>query len=60
MDSLQLAGMLAQIGMSLLKQKKWTESEPLLHECLAIRDKKEPDDWRTSNTKSMLGGALLR
>ena len=45
--------------MSLLDQKKWTESEPLLRECLAIREKKEPDDWRTFNTKSMLGGALL-
>jgi len=45
--------------MSLLDQKKWTESEPLLRECLAIREKKETDDWRTFNTKSMLGGALL-
>src|SRR5271157_1117852 len=45
--------------MSLLAQKKWTESEPLLRECLAVREKKETDDWRTFNTKSMLGGALL-
>ena len=58
-DSPQLAGLLAQIGMGLLEQKKWTEAEPLLRECLTIRDKTEPDDWRRFNTKSMLGGALL-
>jgi hypothetical protein len=58
-DSPQLAGRLAQIGMGLLQQKQWAEAEPLLRECLAIRVKKEPDDWRTFNTQSLLGGALL-
>jgi eukaryotic-like serine/threonine-protein kinase len=58
-DSPQLAGVLAQIGLGFLEQKKWAEAEPLLRECLAIREKKEPDDWRTFNTQSMLGGALL-
>jgi tetratricopeptide (TPR) repeat protein len=58
-DSPQLAGMLAQIGLGLLEQKKWAEAEPLLRECLAIREKQEPDDWRTFNTNSILGGALL-
>jgi predicted ribosomally synthesized peptide with SipW-like signal peptide len=58
-DSPQLAGMLAQVGLNLLRQKKWTEAEPLVRECLAIREQKEPDDWRTFNTKSVLGGALL-
>ena len=58
-DSPQLAGLLAQIGMSLLQQKKWTEAEPLLRECLAIREKTQPDVWSTFNTKSLLGGALL-
>ncbi len=58
-DSPQLAGLLAQIGLSLLQQKKWAEAEPLVRESLAIRGQKEPDDWRTFNTKSLLGGALL-
>jgi tRNA A-37 threonylcarbamoyl transferase component Bud32 len=58
-DSPQVAGLLAHTAASLLEQGKWTEAEPLLRECLAIREKKEPDDWRTFNTKSMLGGALL-
>ena len=52
----QLAGWLAQIGLILLQQKKWVEAEPLLRECLAIREKAEPDAWTTFNTKSMLGG----
>ena len=58
-DSPNLAGMLAHISMELIKRKEWTEAEPLLRECLAIRELKEPDDWRTFNTKSLLGGALL-
>jgi len=58
-DSPQLAGLLAQIGMGLLEQKKWAEAEPLLRECLVIRDKMQPDDWLTFNAKSMLGAALL-
>ena len=31
----------------------------MLRECLAIRQKKEPDEWRVFNTRSMLGAALL-
>ncbi len=58
-DSPQLAGMLAQLGLSLLQQKKWTEAEPLLRECLAIREKAQSDMWSTFNTQSVLGGALL-
>jgi WD40 repeat protein len=58
-DSPQLAGMLAQIGLGLSEQKKWAEAEPLLRECLAIREKKQPDLWSTFNTKSTLGGSLL-
>jgi eukaryotic-like serine/threonine-protein kinase len=30
-----------------------------LRESLTIRQAKEPDEWRTFNTKSLLGGALL-
>ena len=29
-------GMLNQLGLSLLQQKKWIKAEPLLRECLAI------------------------
>src|SRR5262249_26975109 len=53
------SGVLAPLGLNLLKQQKYAEAEPLLRECLAIREQKQPDDWRTFNTKSMLGGSLL-
>jgi eukaryotic-like serine/threonine-protein kinase len=58
-DSPALAGQLAQISQTLLVLKAWAEAEPLLREALTIREKKEPDDWRTFNTRSMLGEALL-
>jgi len=58
-DSLPYAGELALLGMNLLQQKKWTDAEPVLRECLAIREKKQPDAWTTFNMQSMLGGALL-
>ncbi|HQR06352.1 MAG TPA: serine/threonine-protein kinase [Gemmatales bacterium] len=49
----------AAIGLNLMQQKKWTEAEPILYECLAIREKKQSDAWTTFNTHSMLGGTLL-
>ena len=50
---------LALLGMYQGYQKKYSDAEPNLRECLAIREKTQPDDWKTFNTKSMLGGALL-
>jgi serine/threonine protein kinase/tetratricopeptide (TPR) repeat protein len=58
-ESPQLAAQLANLGLSLLQAKAFTEAERLMRECLAIRERKEPDDWRTFNTQSVLGGALL-
>ena len=58
-DSPELGGLLAEIGMSLLRQQRWTEAEPLLRENLAIREKSQPDVWSTFNTQSLLGGSLL-
>jgi Tetratricopeptide repeat len=58
-DSPEQSGLLARIGLSLLNQKKLTDAEPLLRECLAIREKTQADDWRTFNAKSLLGQALL-
>lgn len=55
----QLGGMLAQFGSNMLEMKGFAEAEPLLRECLAIREKTQPDVWTTFNTQSMLGGALL-
>ena len=58
-DSPQYGGALARIGLVLLQQQKWSESEAVLREALNIRETQEPDLWTTFQTKSMLGGALL-
>ena len=47
------------LGLNRLKQHKYAEAEPLLREYLKFREQNEPDDWKTFNTKSMLGGSLL-
>ena len=39
--------------------KKWDEAEPILRECLALREKAQPKIWSTFNAKSMLGAAFL-
>jgi hypothetical protein len=55
----QTAGIMASWGLSLIQRDKWTEAEPVLRECLAIRERNEPDEWATFNTRSLLGGSLL-
>jgi eukaryotic-like serine/threonine-protein kinase len=52
------ASELAVLGLNLLAQKKWTDAATALHDCLAIRDQQQPDDWTTFNAQSMLGEAL--
>jgi serine/threonine protein kinase len=54
----RLAAALVELGDHLLQQKRWLEAESTLKECLAIRQKKEPDAWTTFNAQSLLGGAL--
>ncbi len=58
-ESPRLAGALAQAGSALLRTKVYSDAEPMLRECLAIREKAEPDASSTSDTRSLLGGALL-
>jgi tetratricopeptide (TPR) repeat protein/tRNA A-37 threonylcarbamoyl transferase component Bud32 len=58
-DGPQLAGALAQFGTFLLRLNADADAEPLLRECLAIREKTQPDLWSTPDTKSKLGRALL-
>jgi tetratricopeptide (TPR) repeat protein len=57
-ESPAYAGELAMLGLNLLTQQKWSDAEPILRECLAIREKKEAKAWTTFNTQSMLGEAL--
>jgi tetratricopeptide (TPR) repeat protein len=58
-QSADTAGVLASLGLHLLKQQRYTEAEPLLCECLAIREQKLPDNWLRFNAMSLRGGALL-
>ena len=58
-DDTQIAGMLAGVSLNLLGCGQYEAAEPLLRECLALRDKLQPDDYTTFNTRSMLGGSLL-
>jgi tetratricopeptide (TPR) repeat protein len=58
-DSPQLGNVLAVVSLTLVEMKKWEDAEPLLRDCLAIREQTQPDFWSTFNTRSMLGGALL-
>jgi Flp pilus assembly protein TadD len=44
---------------ALLEAGKFSEAEPLAHECVALREKLIPDEWFTFNARSMLGGCLL-
>src|SRR5262249_31518083 len=55
----ELSGQLALYSMALLAVEAWDEAEALLREALAIREKAEPDSWKTFNVMSLLGGALL-
>ncbi len=58
-DPTVTAGVMAQLGSTLLRQKKYGEAELALRECLTLREKIGPDVWTTFNTKSLLGEALL-
>jgi len=47
-ESPQFADQMAPIALSLLQAKVFAQAEPLLRECLAIREKMQPDDWKRS------------
>jgi serine/threonine protein kinase len=53
------SGELAMLTMARLSEGKFVEAEGLARECLIIREIQIPDDWRTFNAQSMLGGSLL-
>jgi tetratricopeptide (TPR) repeat protein len=49
----------ASLGRCLLHTAKPADAEPVLRQCLALRQKKDPDSWTTFHTKYLLGNALL-
>jgi hypothetical protein len=54
-----LTGVQAALGQSLLRRGRHAEAEPVLRECLTVREMVQPDSWLRFNTMSLLGGALL-
>ena len=52
-------GALAENVLALLQAGKFAEAEPPARDCLRLREKLMPDDWRTFNAQSLLGGSLL-
>jgi eukaryotic-like serine/threonine-protein kinase len=54
-----LAPDMSALAGNLLYQRRWSEAEPLLRECLAILDKAAPDDWSRYDALSMLGESLM-
>ncbi|MFO0887852.1 MAG: serine/threonine-protein kinase [Isosphaeraceae bacterium] len=58
-DSPKYAQQLASLGRNLLEQKKSSDAEPILRECLEILEKTRSDDFTTFNTRSLLGASLL-
>jgi serine/threonine protein kinase/tetratricopeptide (TPR) repeat protein len=58
-DSPQLASEMASLSLTLLQLRAFADAESLLHECLEIRAKAQPNLWSTFNTQSMLGAAFL-
>jgi tetratricopeptide (TPR) repeat protein len=49
----------AGLGRCLLQSGGAVEAEPLLRECLLVRQKQQADAWETYHTQSLLGGSLL-
>jgi hypothetical protein len=54
-----LAAVLGAVGMALHYAEMCADAEPLLRECLSIRQQQEADVWTTFDTQSLLGHALL-
>jgi tetratricopeptide (TPR) repeat protein len=59
-ESPQLASILTQTSTWLVALKATDRAEPLVREALAVRERTQPDLWSTFNSRSMLGGILLR
>jgi tRNA A-37 threonylcarbamoyl transferase component Bud32 len=49
---------LAVLGKQLLDASWAVVAEPVLRQCLTMRDQKQPDDWRAFNARALLGKAL--
>jgi serine/threonine protein kinase/tetratricopeptide (TPR) repeat protein len=58
-ESAAYAGELEVHGADLLDRGRHADAGPILRECLAIRRKTQPGDWKTFLAQSFLGATLL-
>jgi serine/threonine protein kinase len=58
-STVQLSSGLASLADILVRSEDYAAAEPAARECLEIREKNIPDDWRTFNVRNLLGAALL-
>lgn len=58
-DEYEFANLQATVAFNFLNFGAYVEAEPILRQCLATRTRLHPDEWRTFNAQSMLGGALV-
>jgi serine/threonine protein kinase/tetratricopeptide (TPR) repeat protein len=58
-EDLRFAGIQASVAAALIKSNEYIAAEPILRECLAIREKLDSDAWTTFDTMSMLGASLI-
>jgi len=58
-DEPRVADMLASETARLLAKGDLIKAEPLASECLSIRQKAIPDNWKTFSAQNLLGGILL-
>jgi tetratricopeptide (TPR) repeat protein len=57
--SLEYAAELEGLGRNLANQKKWAEAEAALREALTVREKVEPESWRTAAARTQLAETIL-
>jgi non-specific serine/threonine protein kinase/serine/threonine-protein kinase len=59
-SELDISKSLARLGDMLIAEQRHSEAEPVVSECLAIREGLLPEgDWRTANSRSQLGDCVL-
>jgi hypothetical protein len=58
-DDAKIIGALGDLNRILVLEGKFPEAEQRTRESLGLLETKLPDDWRTFNSRSLLGGSLL-
>jgi eukaryotic-like serine/threonine-protein kinase len=58
-DSAAYAEKLAEQGENMLRNQRHKSAEPILRECVAIIENKDPEAWTIFHAQSLLGDSLL-